>query len=332
MRAAVVSESGTLSIHERERPSPSEEEVLIDVAACGLCGGDEPVLAGSDGIEYPRIPGHEIAGEVAAVGSDVAVWDVGDSVAVGWHGGHCFDCDQCRRGSFTTCCQKAVTGISRDGGLAEYTLARAEALCPVPDAVAPRMAGPLCCAGLTAYNALRNSDARAGDVVAIQGIGGVGHMGVQVADAMGFETVALSRGPAKRESALGFGASSYIDTSTTDPAAALQEYGGATAILGTAPNAEALSSLVGGLAPDGDLIVVGAPEEPLQIEVGPLLNDRLSVRGWSSGHGGDAADMLAFAVEHDLRPSVDRFELGAVDEAVECLTDGDPRFRVVVEP
>lgn len=331
MRAAVASETGTLSVQERERPEPGPDEVLVEVAACGLCGGDRVVLDGADGVEYPRVPGHEVAGRVAATGPGVGAWEPGERVAVGWHGGHCFECDRCRRGAFTTCRNKRVTGLTRDGGLATATLVRSEALVPVPDEIEAVAAGPLVCAGLTAYNALRDADAAPGDRVAIQGIGGVGHVGLQVADAMGFETVAVSRGTAKRSAALELGADAYVDAEAVDPATALRDRGGAAAILATAPNADAIASLVGGLAPEGELVVVGVPPDPIAVDVGPLVDQRLSVRGWSSGHPGDASDLFAFAVRNDVAPRVETVPLSSVEKAVDRFEAG-PRFRVVVEP
>jgi len=331
MRAATVSETGALSVRERERPDPGAEEVLVEVAACGLCGGDRAVLSGADGVEYPRIPGHEIAGRVAATGSEVTAWDPGDRVAVGWHGGHCLECDRCRRGAFATCRNRRVTGLTRDGGLAEATLVRSEALVPVPDEIEAAAAGPLVCAGLTAYNALRNADADAGDRVAVQGIGGVGHVGLQVADAMGFETVAVSRGTAKRSAAFELGADAYVDAEAVDPASALRERGGAAAILATAPDADAVGSLVGGLAPEGELLVVGVPADPVAVDVGPMVDGRWSVRGWSAGHPGDARDLFAFARQNDVTPRVETVPLSSVEQAVDRFEAG-PRFRVVVEP
>jgi len=332
MQAGVATEQGDVSVVERDRPVAGRGTVVVGVEACGLCGGDEPVLAGADGVEYPRVPGHELAGRVAAVGEGVTDWAVGDRVAAGWHGGHCFGCDQCLRGRFTTCREKAVTGLTRDGGLAEYAVVREEALVPIPDGLSATEAGPLCCAGLTAFNALRDSEASGGDLVAVQGIGGVGHMGVQVADTLGFETVALSRGPDKRAAAFELGASAFVDTTAEDPTAALQDRGGAAAILATAPAAGALSTLVGGLAPEGELLVVGAPSEPLRIPAGPLLDNRWTVRGWSAGHPGDGREALEFAVGSELSPWTETFGLDEFATALDVFTDGDPRFRVVVQP
>jgi D-arabinose 1-dehydrogenase-like Zn-dependent alcohol dehydrogenase len=333
VRAAVVEgESQAVQVTERARPDPGPSGVRVAVEACGVCGGDLAVLEGSPGVEYPRIPGHEIAGRVDTVGEDVTAWDPGDRVAVGWHGGHCFECEQCRHGNFTTCENKRVTGISHDGGFAEYTLVRSEALVPVPDAVSLRHAGPLVCAGLTAYNAVRQSGARAGDVVAVQGLGGVGHLGVQFADAMGYETVALSRGTDKRAAAEELGADQFVDTSATDPAAALRALGGADRILATAPAAAAIEAVLGGLAPEGELLVVAAPEDPVEFPVGPMLDNRWVVRGWSAGHPGDARDTLELAASRDIEPRVETYPLADLERAVERMTDSQVRFRAVVEP
>jgi 2-desacetyl-2-hydroxyethyl bacteriochlorophyllide A dehydrogenase len=333
MRAAVVADPDQdVRIDEREQPVPGPSEVRVDVAACGVCGGDLAVLEGAPGLDYPRIPGHEIAGRVDAVGEDVTAWTVGDRVAVGWHGGHCFGCSQCRRGQFTTCEHKEVTGLTRDGGFAEFALVRAEALAGVPEAIDLVDAGPLVCAGLTAYNALRNTEASAGDTVAIQGVGGVGHMGLQVADAMGFETVALSRGTAKQSAARDLGADQYVDTRASNPVETLQADGGADVILTTAPNAAAMESVVGALAPAGELVLVGAPEKPVEIEVGPMLDDRLTIRGWSAGHSGDARDTLEFAASHGVEPWVETYELGEIERAVSEMKEGAVRFRAVVRP
>jgi D-arabinose 1-dehydrogenase-like Zn-dependent alcohol dehydrogenase len=333
VRAAVVeSRDAAVQFVERARPDPGPDTVRVEVAACGVCGGDLAVLDGAPGVEYPRIPGHEVAGRVDAVGERVTRWSPGDRVAVGWHGGHCFGCEQCRHGRFTTCEHKRVTGLTRDGGFAEYTLVRPEALIPVPDEVSAAHAGPLVCAGLTAYNVLRNSDTCPGDLVAVQGIGGVGHMGVQFAAAMGYETVALSRGTGKREAALELGADEFVDTSRTDPDTALRERGGADAVLATAPSAAAIEAVVDGLAPEGELLTVAAPEESVELAVGPMLDRRLTVRGWSAGHPGDASDTLELAVARDIRPRVERHPLADLERAVARLQESETRFRAVVEP
>jgi NADPH2:quinone reductase len=317
---------------DRERPDPASEEVLIEVAACGVCGGDAAVVEGRDAIEYPRIPGHELAGTITETGAAVTEWAVGDRVAVGWHGGHCCSCPQCRRGAFATCEREHVTGLLGDGGYAEYATAAREALVPVPDGLDATAAGPLVCAGLTAYTALRDSDARPGDRVAVQGIGGVGHLGVQFADAFGFETVALSRGPDKRAAAFELGADHFVDTTADDPAAELQTLGGADAVLATAPSADAVASVVHGLAPTGEVIAVGAPSEPAEVDVAAMLGNRWSLRGWAAGHAGDARDALAAAVGNDVTPRVEPYPLADADEAFERMRAGETRFRAVLEP
>lgn len=303
----------------------------IEVAACALCGGDAAVLDGAPGVEYPRVPGHEIAGAVDAVGADVTEWAVGDRVAVGWHGGHCFTCDQCRRGAFTTCERREVTGVHRDGGLAEYTTARREALAAVPDDVALRDAAPLTCAGMTGFNALRRADALAGDLVAVQGVGGVGHLAVQYAAAMGFETAAVSRGTAKRDAALELGADHFVDA-RDDPAGALADLGGADVVLATAADSASMEALVDGLAPDGTLLAVGAPDDPVAVPVAEMLGPRQSLRAWGSGHATDTEDALATAARQDVAPVVETYSLSAVGDALAAFERGDVRFRAVVEP
>jgi len=262
----------------------------------------------------------------------VSEWSVGDRVAVGWHGGHCFTCEPCRRGRFVTCENRRVTGLHRDGGYAEYTLARREALAAVPADLSFAHTGPLTCAGTTGFNALRNSDARAGDLVAVQGVGGVGHLAVAFADAMGFQTVALSRSPGKREVALAMGADEFLDTSAEDPADALQSMGGADAVLATAPSAAAVESVIGGLAPEGEVVAVGAPSEPASVDLARLLDGRWSVAGWSCGHARDEQDALETAARAGIEPRIERYPLGEAGDALEALADGAARFRGVLEP
>ncbi len=317
---------------EVPRPDPTADEVLIEVAACGVCGGDAAVAEGRPPIDYPRTPGHEVAGAIAAVGEDVDDWAPGDRVAVGWHGGHCFACPQCRRGDFVNCEHERITGVHRDGGYAEYATARTEALVPIPHGTAAVDAAPLVCAGLTAYTALSDADVRPGDTVAVGGIGGVGHLGVAFADAFGFETVAVSRGTDKRAAALELGADEFVDATAVAPAAALSDLGGADLVLATAPSADAVESLLGGLAPNGDLVLVGAPDDPVAVEVGPMLGNRWSVVGWSAGHAGDAADALAAAVRNDVEPWTETYPLAEAATAYERARAGETRFRAVLEP
>jgi len=333
MRAIEVPEpGGGFDVVERPRPEPATGEVQIEVATCGICHGDTTVTEGRPPIEYPRTPGHEIAGEISAVGEGVTSWEPGDRVAVGWHGGHCFACPQCRRGDFVNCEREQITGIHSDGGYAEYATAPTEALVSVPDALSLTAAGPLVCAGLTAYSGLAHSDATPGDTVGILGIGGVGHMGIQFADASGFETVALSRGTAKAETATDLGADHYVDTEAADPAEKLTALGGADAILATAPSSDAIESVIQGLAPNGELIAVGAPDDPVSVPIPPMLGNRWTVTGWSAGHAGDAGDALAAAARNGVSPWIESYPLADTGDAFDRLLSGRARFKPVLEP
>src|SRR5215216_6304206 len=269
MKAAQISRAGgDWELVERDVPEPGAGQVRVKVDACGICHSDALVKEGVwPGLQYPRVPGHEVAGTIDAVADNVARWTVGQRAGVGWHGGHCFVCEQCRRGDFAMCINRKVTGIDFDGGYAEYMIAPATTLAAIPDEVPAEEAGPFMCAGVTVYNALRNSGARAGDVVAIHGIGGLGHLGVQYARQLGFETVAIGRGKDKQPLARKLGAHHYLDTNAADAVAELQKLGGARVILATAPNAQAISELVDGLSPSGKLLVPAAPAEPLTISV-----------------------------------------------------------------
>ena len=255
MVAQIGKPGGDFELMERDIPEPGLGQVRVQVDACGICHSDVFVKEGHwPGLQYPRVPGHEIGGLVDAVGNNVTPWKKGQRVGVGWHGGHCFVCAQCRRGDFAMCVNRKVTGFDFDGGYAEYMIARAETLAAIPDELPAEEAGPFMCAGVTVYNALRNSGARGGDVVAIHGIGGLGHLGVQYARQMGFETVAIGRGKDKAPLAQKLGAHHYIDTNAGDAAAELQKHGGARVILATAPNAKAISALVDGLSPSGNCL------------------------------------------------------------------------------
>jgi D-arabinose 1-dehydrogenase-like Zn-dependent alcohol dehydrogenase len=280
----------------------------VKVEACGVCHSDVFVKDGLwPGIQYPRVPGHEIAGRIDALGSDVTPWKREQRVGVGWHGGHCFVCDRCRRGDFAMCVNRKVTGIDFDGGYAEYMTVGAEAVAAVPDDLPPEEVGPFMCAGVTVYNALRNSGARGGDVVAVLGIGGLGHLGVQYARKMGFVTVALGRGTDAQALAKKLGAHHYFDTNSGDTVANLQKLGGARIILATAPNAKAISALVEGLSPDGSLLIPAAPNEPLIIPMMPLIAGRTSVAGWYSGTAKDSQDTLEFSGLSDVHPMVEKY-------------------------
>jgi len=273
MNAAQISKpGGDWELVERNIPEPGAGQVRVKVEACGICHSDELVKEGYwPGLQFPRVPGHEVAGRIDALGANVTEWKLGQRVGVGWHGGHCFVCEQCRRGDFAMCLKRRITGIDFDGGYGEYMLAPAAALAAIPDDLPAEEAGPFMCAGVTVFNALRNSGARAGEVVAVHGIGGLGHLGVQYARQMGFRTVALGRGKDKEALARKLGAHHYIDSGSGDAAAELQKLGGARVILATAPNANAISALVDGLSPSGKLVVPAAPNEPLTISALPLL-------------------------------------------------------------
>lgn len=287
MKAVQVSKpGGDLELVEREVPEPGSRQVRIKVEACGICHSDVLTKEGLfAGLQYPRIPGHEIAGRIDTVGADVTNWKAGQRVGIGWHGGHCLVCEFRRRGDFILCRNEKITGIHFDGGYAEYMIAPAEAVAAMPDDLPSDEAAPLMCAGITVFNSLRNAGARAGDLVAIQGIGGLGHLGIQYARQMGFRTVAIGRGQDKEALARKLGAHSYIDTATDNAAEALQKMSGARVILATAPDNKAMAGLIDGLAPGGELLIVGASPEPLTIGTFPLILGRRSIQGWPSGHG-----------------------------------------------
>jgi D-arabinose 1-dehydrogenase-like Zn-dependent alcohol dehydrogenase len=332
MKAAQVSKpSGDWELVERDIPEPDAGQVRVKVEACGICHSDVLVKEGLwPGLQYPRVPGHEIAGHIDAVGDNVRAWRPGQRVGVGWHGGHCFVCEQCRRGDFAMCVNRKVTGIDFDGGYAECMIAPITALAALPDALPAEEAGPFMCAGVTVYNALRNAGARAGEVVAVHGIGGLGHLGVQYARQMGFETVAITRGNDKESLARQLGAHHYIDALAHDAVTELQKLGGARVILATAPNAQAISALIDGLSPSGTLLVPAAPAEPLTISVMSLISGRRSVAGWYSGTARDAQETLAFSVLSAVHPMIEPYPLGRVAEAYDQMHSGRVRFRVVL--
>jgi D-arabinose 1-dehydrogenase-like Zn-dependent alcohol dehydrogenase len=332
MKAAQISKpGGDFELVERDLPEPGPGQVRVKVEACGICHSDVFVKEGLwPGLQYPRVPGHEIGGRVDATGDNVTEWKKGQRVGVGWHGGHCFVCAQCKRGDFAMCVNRKVTGFDSDGGYAEYMIARAEALAAIPDELLAEEAGPFMCAGVTVYNALRNSGARGGDVVAVHGIGGLGHLGVQYARRMGFRTVALGRGKDKGPLAKKLGAHHYIDSGAGDAATELQKLGGARVILATAPNAKAISALVDGLSADGKLLVPAAPNEPLAVSMMPLIAGRRSVAGWYSGTAKDSQDTLEFSALTGVHPMIEKYPLSRVAEAYEQMHSGKVRFRVVL--
>jgi len=327
----VTHPNGPLKLVEREIPEPAREQVRIKVEACGICHSDAVVKEGHwPGIQYPRVPGHEIAGRVDAVGADVSNWKPGQRVGVGWHGGHCFVCDPCRRGDFILCQSEKITSLSFDGGYAEYMVAPAEAVAAIPDDLPADEAAPLLCAGITVYNSLRNSGARAGDLVAVQGIGGLGHLGIQYARQMGFRTVGIGRGGDKEPLARKLGAHEYVDTRASAPAAQLQKLGGARVILATAPDSKAISALVDGLAPGGKLVIVGVSPEPFNISLLQLVLVRRSIQGWPSGTAKDSEDTLRFSLLTGVRPMIERYPLEQAAEAYDQMISGRARFRVVL--
>src|SRR6266487_2121619 len=323
---------GPLELVERDIPEPQPGWVRIKVDACGICHSDSLIKEGLwPGIQYPRVPGHEVIGVVDAVGERVKPWKNGQRVGIGWHGGNCGYCDHCRRGEFFACeIALLTTGISFDGGYAEYMLAPAEALARVPDGLSAADGAPLMCAGVTTFNALRNSGARAGDVVAVLGIGGLGHLGVQFAAKMGFKTVAIARGKDKEAFAKQLGAHHYIDSRASDPAAELNKLGGANVVIATVTNAEAMASVVGGLAPNGVLMVIGAAG-PLSVDPILLISGSRSVKGWYSGTAIDSQDTLNFSTLNTVHSMNEVFPLERAAEAYDCMMSGKARFRVVLD-
>jgi len=333
MRAVQVSRAGgPLEIVEREIPSPPPGYVRVRVEANGICHSDVLTKEGLfPGIRYPRVPGHEVAGVVDAIGEGIHWWKPGDRVGIGWHGGHCGECDSCRRGDFLTCrVNFQVTGIAYDGGYADYVVAPGAVLARIPDGLSATDAAPLMDAGATTFNALRFSGARSGDLVAVLGIGGLGHLGVQWASKMGFDTVAIARGEDKEPLAKKLGARAYIDTRKQDPAAELQKLGGARLVLATVTNADAMSATIGGLGPNGTLLVVGAPAEPLQVPALALILGRRSVAGWPSGRAIESEDTMRFAMLHGVRPMTELYPLERAAEAYDRMMSGEARFRVVL--
>lgn len=328
----VGSAKAPFELVERAIPEPGPGSVRIKVQACGICHSDSFTKEGLfPGIQYPRVPGHEVAGLVDALGPDVSAWKPGERVGVGWHGGHCGSCDACRRGDFVLCqIAPKVTGISYDGGYADYLIAPAATLARIPEGLSAVDAGPLMCAGVTTYNALRNSGARAGDLVAIHGIGGLGHLGVQYAAKMGFKTVAIARGKDKEALARKLGAHLYIDSQAHDPAAELSKLGGARIILATVTAGKAMSAVAAGLGVNGKLIVIGGAPDPLEVSALLLISRRISIAGWPSGSSIDSQDTMAFSAMAGVRSMNETFPLERAAEAYERMMSGKARFRVVL--
>jgi 2-desacetyl-2-hydroxyethyl bacteriochlorophyllide A dehydrogenase len=330
-RAVQVTGPGKLELVERELREPGPGEVRVRVEACGVCHSDSLTVEGHmPGLEFPRVPGHEIAGRIDAVGDDAFPWEVGQRVGVGWFGGHCGYCDPCRRGDFISCQNGQVPGISYDGGYADHVIVPKSALASIPDDLSAEDAAPLLCAGITTFNALRESSARPGDVVAILGIGGLGHLGVQYARRMGFETVAIARGTDKEAQAKALGAHHYIDSTATDIAQALQALGGAKVILATVTAADAMSAAVGGLAPRGTMIVVGASMDPIQVSPMAIIPGSTAVAGHASGSSKDSEDTLRFSALQQVRPTIEVVPLERAAEGYARMMANEARFRIVL--
>jgi D-arabinose 1-dehydrogenase-like Zn-dependent alcohol dehydrogenase len=330
MRAVQISAPGAaLELVERAIPDVPRGHVLVKVAANGVCHSDTMAAMGMAS-SYPRVPGHEVAGTVEALGEGVTMWAPGQRVGVGWFGGACFECDPCRRGDFVSCQVGKVTGLSSDGGYAEYLVAPADALAAIPGGLGFAEAAPLLCAGVTTFNAIRSSGARPGDRVAVLGLGGLGHLGVQFAAKLGFETIAIARGPGKEAFARQLGADHYIDSTSTDVAAALKAAGGADLVLATVTDAGAMSVTVPGLAARGRLVVIGVPPEPLAVGAADLVLASRSVAGHASGTAKDSEDTLRFAARTGVRPMIETYPLEKAAEGYDHMMSGHVRFRVVL--
>jgi D-arabinose 1-dehydrogenase-like Zn-dependent alcohol dehydrogenase len=332
MKAAQIPKPGAdFQIVEREIPKPGSGHVLIKVQACGVCHSDVLTKDGLwPGIQFPRVPGHEVAGIIDELGDGVIGWTKGQRVGVGWHGGHDGTCLQCRRGDFGNCQNMKIAGISYDGGYQQYMVAPVEALTAMPEGLGDAEAAPLLCAGITTYNALRHSGALPGDLVAVMGIGGLGHLGIQFANKFGYKVAAIGRGSENAPLARKLGASVYIDSKATNAAAELQKMGGAQVILATAPSSKAMSELIDGLGPNGKLMVVGVAFDPIEVSPVQLITGSKSIQGWASGTPTDAEDTLRFAELTGVRPMIETFPLDKAAEAYARMMSGNARFRVVL--
>ena len=328
----VTKANGPFELVEKDIPEPGARQVRIKVQACGICHSDSLTKEGLfPGIQYPRVPGHEIAGVIDKVGKDITQWEPQQRVAVGWHGGHCGHCESCRRGDFITCKYAQVPGISYDGGYADYVNVPVEALASIPEQLSAVEAAPLMCAGITTYNALRNSGARADDLVAILGIGGLGHLAIQFAAKMGFNTVAIGRAGGKEEElAKNLGASQYINNRSQNAVEELNKLGGAKVILATVPSGKAMTEIFGGLAVNGKLVIIGASDEPIQVPLFPLILRRRSLIGWPSGTSIDSQDTLSFSVLSGVKSMNEVFPLERAAEAYDLMMNGKARFRCVL--
>ena len=329
--AQVPSPGADFQVVDREIPKPGPGEVLIKVQACGVCHSDVLTKDGLwPGIQYPRVPGHEVAGVIDDLGAGVSGWKKGQRVGVGWHGGHDGRCLQCRRGDFVNCRNLKVAGISYDGGYQQYMVAPVEALTAMPESLGDAEAAPLLCAGITTFNALRHSGALPDDLVAVLGIGGLGHLGIQFANKFGYKVAAIGRGAENAPLARKLGASVYIDNEVTNAAEELQRLGGAQVILATAPSSKTMSALVDGLAPNGKLIVVGVAFEPIEVTPVQLITGNRSIQGWASGTPTDAEDTLRFAELTGVRPMIETYPLEKAEEAYARMLSGKAQFRVVL--
>jgi len=327
----VTAAGGAFQLVNKEFPDPGPGQVRIRVQACGVCHSDSLTKEGHwPGVQFPRVPGHEVAGVLDAIGLEVPVFKIGQRVGLGWHGGHCNYCTPCRRGDFMLCENQPISGIHYDGGYADYVIAPANAIALIPDDLNHVDAAPLLCAGVTTFNALRNSGARPGDTVAILGIGGLGHLAIQYAAKAGYRTVAIARGQDKGPLARQLGAHIYIDSTTQDPAKELQKIGGAQIVLSTVTSAKALEWVIDGLAPAGKFIVVGAPDGPVVINPFPLLLGRRTVYGWPSGTGIDSEDTMNFSALTGVKPMIETYPLEKAEEAYKRMMSGAARFRVVL--
>jgi D-arabinose 1-dehydrogenase-like Zn-dependent alcohol dehydrogenase len=332
MKAAQISKPGAdFEIVERETPKPGVGQVRIKVQACGVCHSDVLTKEGQwPGIQYPRVPGHEVAGIIDELGASVSAWKVGQRVGVGWHGGQDGTCPSCRRGDFRNCRNLKIPGISYDGGYEQYMVAPIEALVPIPETLSDTEAAPLLCAGITTFNALRHSGAMPGDLVAVQGVGGLGHLGIQFANKFGYKVAAIGRGSESATLAKKLGASVYIDGKATNAAQALQKLGSAQVILATAPSSKAMSELIDGLGPNGKLIVIGVAFDPIEVTPVQLISGSRSIQGWAAGTAADSEDTLRFAELTGVRPMIETYPLEKAAEAYARMLSGNAEFRVVL--
>jgi len=332
MKAAQISKPGAeFEIVEREIPKPGVGQVRIKVQACGVCHSDVLTKEGQwPGIQYPRVPGHEVAGIIDELGASVPAWKVGQRVGVGWHGGQDGTCPSCRRGDYRNCRNLKIPGISYDGGYEQYMVAPIEALVPIPETLSDTEAAPLLCAGITTFNALRHSGAMPGDLVAVQGVGGLGHLGIQFANKFGYKVAAIGRGSESATLAKKLGASVYIDSKATNSAQALQKLGGAQVILATAPSSKAMSELIDGLGPNGKLIVIGVAFDPIEVTPIQLISGSRSIQGWAAGTAADSEDTLRFAELTGVRPMIETYPLEKAAEAYARMLSGNAEFRVVL--